>query len=118
MKNELLLKNAKEKIRREMRTVNQNDPTTLIQDKLASALDGFCEQENNLAKKIIESKATFSDCCKKVFEEMKRSGDYSDENGYRKAVKFYMPDAEIVCELKIKTSSEVANISLMDLLEV
>lgn len=116
--NELLLKNAADKLRREMKSVNTSDPTTLIQENVAAAMDIFCKQESKLAEAIIKSDKTFADCCKNILSDTKAEQYISDEKAYARAVKFYMPDAEIEFSMTIKTPSGTGRISLMDLLRV
>ena len=116
--NELLLKNAADKLRREMRSVNTSEPATLIQEKVAAALDIFCKQESKLAEAIIKSDKTFADCCKSILCDTKEERYISDEKAYARAVQFYIPDAEIEFSMTIKTPSGTGRISLIDLLKV
>ena len=116
--NELLLKNAADKLRREMKSENINEPWTLIQEPIAAALDKFCKQDNRLADAIIKSDKTFAECCESILSDTKAKQYISDEKAYVRAVKFYMPDAEIEFTMTIKTASGTGRISLMDLLKV
>ena len=114
---ELLLKNAAEKLRREMRSPNNSEPATLIQDKVAEALDIFCKQDKSLAEAIIKSEKTFADCCKSILSDTKPSQYISDFTAYQRAVKFYLPDADIEFAMNIKTKKSFATISLFDLIK-
>ena len=116
--NELLLKNAADKLRREMKSVNAAEPATLIQEKVAVAMDIFCKQEPKLAEAIIKSDKSFADCCANILCDTKAEQYISDEKAYMRAVKFYMPEAEIEYSMTIKTPSGNGRISLMDLFEV
>lgn len=116
--NELLLKNAADKLRREMKSVNTSEPATLIQQKVAEALDLFCKQEPKLAERIIKSDKTFAECCESILCDTKAERYISDEKAYARAIKFYMPDADIELSMTIKTSSGTGRISLMDLMRV
>ena len=116
--NELLLHNAAEKLRREMKSKNSAEPATMIQDKVAEALDLFCKQDDDLARAILNSNKTFAECCEEILKDTKQAQYISDELAYSRAVKFYIPDADIEFQMKVITPKSTKNISLMDLLEV
>lgn len=114
--NDLLLKNASEKLQREMKSENNTDVATMIQSKVADALDSFCRQDDNLAKAILENKKTFYECCKEILKDTKTAQYISDFEAYRRAVKFYLPDADIEFSMNIKTKSGISKIKLFDLM--
>lgn len=113
---ELLLKNAAEKLRREMKSKKVNEPATLIQDKVAEALDSFCRQEPKLAEAIINSKKTFAECCENILKDTKSEQYISDFKAYGRAVEFYIEGASVEFNMKIKLKDGGSTISLMDFL--
>lgn len=116
MNNELLLKNAKDKLRREMKSKDPQKPETMIQEKVAEALDVFCKQEPKLAKAIIESKKTFAECCENILKDTKTERYISDLKAYGRAVEFYIKDAKIEFNMSIQLKGGGSTISLMDFL--
>jgi len=114
--NELLLKNAKEKLEREMKSVDITKPETLIQEEVAKALEEFCSQDNDLARAILSSEKTFAECCEAIVKDTKEKRHISDFEAYSRAVAFYMPDSKIEFNMTISNAITVSNISLMDLL--
>lgn len=115
--NELLLKNASEKLRREMRSENPSEPATMIQKRVAEALDEFCKQEPKIAEAIIKSKDTFSECCEKILRDTKQERYISDFKAFQRAVEFYVPEARIEFNMTVRTNnSSNLNISLMSLI--
>ncbi len=117
---ELLLKNAADKLRREMKSKNINDPATLIQEEVAKALDEFCRQEPKLAEAIINSQKTFADCCKEILKDTKAQQYISDIVAYGRAVAFYLDGASVTFKMSIKISGgeSLNDISFEDLLGV
>lgn len=115
---ELLIHNAKEKLEREMKSENPAHPETMIQKKVAEALIEFCRQDKRIAEAIIAEKRPFPECCKSILNDTKQKMYISDFDAYSRAVKFYMPTAEIEFQMKV-TSAEVPRvISFTDLLGV
>lgn len=114
--NELLLKNAADKLRREMQSENPTEPHTMIQKKVAEALDTFCIQEPKIAEAIIKSKKTFAECCKEILHDTKNDRYISDFKAYQRAVEFYMPEAKIEFKMSVTVGSSNGTISLMDLM--
>ena len=117
---ELLIKNAEEKLKKEAKSLNMNDVATLIQEKITDTLIGFCRQENEIAKAIINSKKTIYDCCKEITKDTKKTQHISDFDAYSIALKFYMPDMVVECSMTVKSIKKpscVLKLSLSDLLE-
>ncbi len=117
MINELLLKNAADKLRREMKSENPLEPYTMIQNKVAEALDSFCKQEPRIAKAILEKKESFADCCKNILRDTQTDRYISDFKAYQRAVEFYVPDAKVEFSMSVSIGGGIGKISLMDLLE-
>ena len=118
MNSELLIHNAAEKLQREMKSENPSDPATMIQKKVAEVLNEFCKQDKQLAEAILNSKKGFAECCKSILNDTKQSRCISDFDAYSRAVKFYLPDAEIEFQMKIVTPGAHKILSFSDLLEV
>jgi len=115
--NELLLKNASDKLRREMKSENPNDPATMIQKRVAEALDEFCRQEPRIAEAIIKSKETFASCCENILRDTRNERYISDFKAFQRAVEFYVPEARIEFNMTVRTTnSSNLNISLMSLI--
>ena len=114
---ELLLKNAADKLRREMKSENPSDPHTMIQSKVAEALDVFCKQEPKLAEAIIKSQKTFAECCKNILRDTQTDRYISDFKAYQRAVEFYVPDAKVEFSMSVSIGGGIGKISLMDLVE-
>lgn len=113
---ELLLKNAADKLRREMKSENPNEPYTMIQKKVAEALDEFCKQEPKIAEAIIKSKNTFMECCKNILRDTKTERYISDFKAYQRAVEFYIPEAKVTFNMQVSIGNTSGTISLMDLM--
>ena len=119
MNKELLIHNAEEKLKREMKSENPNIPVTMIQKKVAAALKEFFMQEPKIAEEIINSKKTFDKCCENILRDTKQQRYISDLEAYKRAVEFYIPGADIKFSMSvILPGNSAANISLADLLKL
>lgn len=116
--NDLLIHNVEEKLKKEFKSENPNDPATMIQKKVCEALICFCKQSKNLAEQIISSDKKFYDCCKEILKDTKSTRYISDFDAYDRAVKFYFPSAIIEFKMNIKSENTdgTESISLLDLL--
>ena len=116
--NDLLIHNAEEKLKKEFKSEDPNDPATMIQKKVCEALVYLCKQSKKLAGQIISSDKKFYDCCKDILKDTKSTRYISDFDAYGRAVKFYCPAAVIEFNMSIKTEGygESESISLLDLL--
>lgn len=83
-----------------------------IAPAVAEQLKSFCNQSPEFAAAVAEKTETLKDCCKKVLENVGDS--ISDAEVYKRAVKFYMPDADIDFGIKIVLPSggKTLNLSL------
>lgn len=116
--NELLLHNAEEKLKAGMASENPGNPATLIQKKVAEALMDFCRQEPKIAEAIIQSDKPFSECCAEIGKAAEKERYISDFEAYARAVKFYLPEAEIECHMTVKAEGGAdTKLTLFDLLE-
>ncbi len=117
--NELLIHNAKEKLEREAKSVTVQDVATMIQSEVSKALLEFCKQDGKLAEAIIKSDKTVYDCCKEITKDTKAAQYISDFIAFSRAVKFYLPDADIKFNMEIiRQNNARTEISLMDLLNM
>ncbi len=116
--NDLLIHNVEEKLKKEFKSEDPNDPATMIQKKVCEALICFCKQSKNLAEQIISSDKKFYDCCKEILKDTKSARYISDFDAYDRAVKFYCPSAIIEFKMNIKSENTdgTESISLLDLL--
>lgn len=89
------------------------------------ALISFCEQSETFAEAVHDCTKTFADCMATV--EKDTGNALSDIDAYKKAVKFYMPTANIDVVMTIATSDQsgktkskaadkTINLNLLDLL--
>ena len=116
----LLIHNVKEKLNKEMpSTVIINaSPEALIAEEVKTALIKFCEQEKKIAEAIINSTKSFKECLKSLVKDTKDKRYISDIEAYRRAVIFYLPEAEIECKMSVKlknNDTDLFNLSLEDL---
>lgn len=91
-----------------------NRAALVMRDEVIKALVSFCEQSEQFAECLHDTEKTFADCMKKVAANP--GTGISDAEAYRRAVKFYMPDADVECTMTIKTAA--ANIIKLDFLEL
>lgn len=68
------------------------------------AITEFCRQSEAFAEAVHDNPKTFSDCMESIAKSVASS--ISDFDVYKKAVKFYMPKAEINLTMTITTGEE------------
>lgn len=117
---ELMIHNVKEKLEKEMpsQVVNNGAPETLIAQEVKNALINFCKQENKLSEAIIQSTKSFKECLKSIVADTKAKRYISDIEAYRRAVIFYLPEAEIDCKMTVRakdSTEDLFSLSLEDL---
>ena len=102
---------AIEKINNELKE-EMSGKVGAIAPAVAEQLKSFCGQSPEFAAAVAEKAETLKDCCKKVLENVGDS--ISDAEVYKRAVKFYMPDADIDFGIKIVLPSggKTLNLSL------
>lgn len=100
----------------------------IVKDDVYKVLKQFALEEPEFAEAISQSDKTLSDCCKAVTSGITLG--ISDHEAYRRAVKFYFPDADVSFSMKVKLNpyedakphsnfkSKVLDISLDDLFDV
>lgn len=86
-------KAAIEKIAAELKVFNGGNKEKAISTYIANTISSFCEQNELFADTVCKTKRTLSDCATEI---MKSSGNaISDIEVYRRAVRFYFPNAEV-----------------------
>ena len=71
---------------------------------IGEMLISFCKQDQRFADAVFEKKETLSDCVKAVANGVTYM--ISDVDAYKKAVKFYLPGADIVVRMDIQTAAQ------------
>ena len=71
-------------------------------DAVLDMVHEFCIQNSKFAKAVVEG-GSFADCMTAVAKGVGNA--ISDVDAYKKAVQFYMPGAEIVVQMQIRTAT-------------
>lgn len=77
----------------------------VMKKAVAEALESFCRQDASFAQAVAEG-GSFSDCMKAVAKGTGNS--ISDLEAYRKAVRFYFPQAEVRFAMTVETGTKPA----------
>jgi len=93
---------AMEKTTAERKNVKGNKEAAMA-DAVLDMIHEFCIQSEVFAQAVAEG-GTFAECMAAVTKGVGNS--ISDTEAYKKAVKFYMPDAEIVVQMQIMTEKQ------------
>lgn len=118
--NELLFKQASEKLEKEIKEAHLDSKSKVIAGPTKKALLDFCRQEDEFAQAIVENSKTFGECCAEIVKDCGNA--ISDLDVFRGAVQFYFPGADINFEMKIDLCASVngesksLGVSLMDLI--
>ena len=75
---------------------------SVMKRAVAEAMENFCRQDGAFARAVAEG-GSFADCMKAVAKGVGNS--ISDLEAYRRAVRFYFPEAEIRFVMTIETGS-------------
>lgn len=95
---------AVEKIDAELKGFVGDRYASAVKNHVAATIKHFCEENEQFARVVYETKRTLSDCCKEI---MKGCGNsISDIDVYRGAVKNYFPNAEIDFHMTIKIKGD------------
>lgn len=78
---------------------------SVMKKAVAEALESFCRQDEAFAKAVAEG-GSFSDCMKAVAKGTGSS--ISDLEAYRKAVRFYFPQADVRFAMTVETGTKPA----------
>ncbi|MGN0444215.1 MAG: Cas9 inhibitor AcrIIA9 family protein [Acutalibacteraceae bacterium] len=97
-------KEAVEKISAELKAFKGGNKEKAISTYIANTLSSFCEQEEKFAETVCKTKRTLSDCAAEI---MKSAGNaISDLEVYRRAVRFYFPNAEVNFVMNIEITGD------------
>lgn len=91
---------AKEKLSREHKAARYDQYARIMKDGVKQTLVQFCEQSEVFAEKVAHGKS-FEECMKAVAKNC--GNGLSDVDAYKRAVKFYMPEAKIRVHMEIFT---------------
>lgn len=86
------------KLDRELEQMNKavsSSQAKLIAPYVVEKLKQICSLQDAFADIIIRTQRTLNDCCKIVINNLKNKQYASDLEVYRKALQFYLPDADI-----------------------
>lgn len=96
-----IINDAVSKIKNDLPSI-KGQKETVMKKAVADALESFCRQDEAFARAVAEG-GSFADCMKAVAKGVGNS--ISDLEAYRKAVRFYFPEAEIRFAMTIETGS-------------
>ena len=94
-----MINKAIEKIEKEAKEFNGDRKAGAVSGGVKDALITFIRQSEEFAELVYKDSLTFGECCKNVVKDCGNS--IADLEAYRRAVKFYMPDADISFEMKL-----------------
>ena len=100
-----IVKEAKEKLAREHKAAKYDKYARIMKDGVKQTLVQFCEQSEVFAEKVVHGKS-FEECMKAVAKHC--GNGLSDVDAYKRAVKFYMPEAKIRVHMEIFTGEAPA----------
>lgn len=90
-----------ERLNREIADVKGNTAADVMKQAVKDALISFCSQNEDFAEAVLRCTKSFKECMDAVAKDFKQG--ISDYEAYRRAVKFYLPEAEIEFQMKIRT---------------
>ena len=91
---------AKEKLEREHKAAKYDKYARIMKDGVKQTLVQFCDQSEVFAERVAHGKS-FEECMKAVAKNC--GNGLSDVDAYKRAVKFYMPEAKIRVHMEIFT---------------
>ena len=100
-----IITGAIEKLReKNQKEAAKDRKATAIYSAVLKTLEDFCYQDVRFAEAIMKSAGTLGACCEEI---AKGSGNsISDIEVYRKAVKYYFPNAKIEFQMKLVLDQE------------
>jgi hypothetical protein len=101
---------AKEKIQKERTEVKGDRYATAVAPFVADTLLVFVDENEEFASAVANCEKTFDECCKEITKETEEY--LSDMEVYKRAVKFYLPDADIKCEMRVVLPAEEKTFNL------
>lgn len=115
-----IIEKAKKKFAEELKNFKGGQKEKTVSEPVYKTLTTFCNDNEEFAKAIVESKKTLSDCCKTILSDTNTG--ISDYEVYNRAVEFYYPTASIKFEMKLCLNEQEEEtphsgiISLLDLI--
>lgn len=96
-----IIKEARAKLKTEASAGKFDKYAAAMKSAVVKTLSEFCGQSERFAEAVAHG-GSFEECMKAVAKNCGTS--LSDEEAYKRAVAFYMPDAKICVRLEIHTS--------------
>ncbi|MBQ2785942.1 MAG: hypothetical protein IJF02_05515 [Oscillospiraceae bacterium] len=96
---------AIEKLKGERKSVS-GQREEIMAEAVITAIKDFCVQDEKFAQAVVQG-GTFADCMKAVAKDVGRS--ISDIDAYKKAVRFYLPEAKVKMQLAIELTGNSAD---------
>ena len=90
---------AKEKIHKERTEVKGNQYAQAVAPFVADTLLVFIDENEVFAAAVAGSDKTLNECCSEITKDAKQY--LSDIEVYKRAVQFYLPDADLKCEMRV-----------------
>lgn len=101
---------ALEKIKKERTEIKGGRHASAVAPFVADTLIVFINDNDEFAAAVANSEKSLNDCCSEITKDTK---DFvSDLEVYKRAVKFYLPDADIKCEMSVVCSGEEKKFNL------
>lgn len=96
------------KIDEELKNIGGDQKVEVVCKRVAETLKKFCEQDERFAQAVVNNEKTLTDCCTEATKDIKPNSEEgaSDFEVYSKAVKFYLPDARVIFDMRIQTNAE------------
>ena len=103
---------AIEKIQNERKQVKGDKKVQAVAPFVADTLIVFVNENEDFAAAVANSEKTLGQCCIEVVKDVGQC--LSDMEAYKRAVKFYLPEADLKCEMKVvlPNSGKTLNLSL------
>lgn len=90
------------KLDNELRHFSGGQHAKAVYRDVAKTLKQFCEKSDDFARAVAETPKTLSDCVAAVVKGV--GNCLSDIDAYRKAARFYFPDAAVAFHMNITTN--------------
>ena len=100
------------KLEKERKEVKGGKHAEVVAPFVADTLLVFVNENEDFAAAVAESDKTLSECCNEI---TKGAGQcLSDMEVYKRAVKFYLPEADLRCEMHVElpNAGKTFNLSL------
>lgn len=98
--------NAIEKLTKELAEVGNDKYVAAVKEAVFEMLCDMCNKSPELEQIVANSAKNLNDCLLEVVKDVR--GSISDIGAYRRAVKYYCPDADIEFDMRIVMPGNVA----------